>query len=34
MILGDAGQEIKDKTAPGAGVAVALMPGEFDSRRL
>jgi hypothetical protein len=26
MILGDAGQEIKEKTAPGTGAAVALKP--------
>jgi hypothetical protein len=26
MILGDAGQEIKEKTAPGAGAAVASRP--------
>jgi hypothetical protein len=34
MILGDAGQEIKEKTALVEGAAVAFMPGEFGSRRL
>jgi hypothetical protein len=34
MILGDAGQEIKEKTAPEAGAAAASRPGEFGSRRL
>jgi hypothetical protein len=34
MILGDAGQEIKEKTAPAARAAVALMPEEFGNRRL
>jgi hypothetical protein len=29
MILGDEGQEIKDKTAPGAGTAGAFMPGDM-----
>jgi len=34
MILGEAGQEIKEKTAPEALAAVALRPGDLGSRRL
>jgi hypothetical protein len=34
MILGESGGEIKEKTAPEAGAAVASRPGEFGSRRL
>jgi hypothetical protein len=29
MILGEPGQEIKEKTAPAAGAEVALRPGEI-----
>jgi hypothetical protein len=34
MILGDAGQEIKEKTAAGDRAAAALRPGDPGSRRL
>jgi hypothetical protein len=34
MILGEPGQEIKEKTAPGAGVVLGFMPGGLGSRRL
>ena len=30
MILGDAGPEIKQKTTPEAGAAVAFMPGKLE----
>jgi hypothetical protein len=34
MILGEPGQEIKEKTAPAAWVALVFMPGELVSPRL